>query len=604
VGPTGGDTFDARFGARPAPTDYTGTAVTLPGGVYTGTTVAPPAAAAPIDTFADRFGGRAQFLPSDLVSPTPIGTPQVGFTGVPGQPGIRGTEAATPYALPGSIAAPDVVGARGTIAPEDAARLMFDPTLMGPPQTFGAPYPAAPGIRGTAPAPVEPTPVERTGRADLGAGPGGRLTPNEIVADRFSTLPFATPQQQPTSQLQVQPPGPYAPPNVPLPPPRPDTAQPPLMTTRPTPDIPPVPPNAPPMMQPTAPPTAPPPSSAAPPIGPVPAPVPPQAVPTDREGRPIMVPPGMPGPGGVPPTAGLGPGPYYPPSYFAGDPNQGATQMIRQFVQSDPRAAAAQMQSDPSAGPALRAQFTPPQLWDMFDQIGWSRGEQNPQPPPSMFPPGMMPMMPMGGMGMGGMGMGRQFAHGGYVDQPGYYQRGGLGVPQMNTMASQAHYSAINMRPAIGRPPGIHLMASSSIPGRTDRIPMRARPGSYVLPADVVSGLGQGNTHAGARMWGQAIMASVPGAGTMGGLRRGSMPKPPGMPGLGRPARGLADGGSVDDEYVPIITAGGEVLIDPEVVEALGNGSELLGKRKLAESVLKVRKQTIDHLKKLPRPVA
>src|SRR5262249_11465308 len=161
------------------------------------------------------------------------------------------------------------------------------------------------------------------------------------------------------------------------------------------------------------------------------------------------------------------------------------------------------------------AQFTPPQLWDMFDQIGWSRGEQNPQPPPSMFPPGMMPMMPMGGMGMGGMGMGRQFAHGGYVDQPGYYQRGGLGVPQMNTMASQAHYSAINMRPAIGRPLGVHLMASSSIPGRTDRIPMRARPGSYVLPADVVSGLGQGNTHAGARMWGQAIMASVPGAGTM-----------------------------------------------------------------------------------------
>jgi hypothetical protein len=113
-------------------------------------------------------------------------------------------------------------------------------------------------------------------------------------------------------------------------------------------------------------------------------------------------------------------------------------------------------------------------------------------------------------------------AAGAPLPTPGSLQRGGgLGIPQMNTAASQAHYSAINMRPAIGRAPGVHLMASSTVPGRTDRIPMRAAPGSYVLPADVVSGLGQGNTHAGAKMWGQAIMAAVgpAGAGTMGGMR-------------------------------------------------------------------------------------
>jgi len=196
----------------------------------------------------------------------------------------------------------------------------------------------------------------------------------------------------------------------------------------------------------------------------------------------------------------------------------------------------------------------------------------------------------------------------------------------MNTMATQAHYSGINVRPAIGRNPGVHLMASSSIPGRTDRIPMRAKPGSYVLPADVVSGLGQGNTHAGARMWGQAIMtrAGPMGIGTMG-LRRGTIPKPTMPRGMGMGARTktfsnggvvyFADGGEMaglghnggppmEDEYVPIVTAGGEVIIDPEVVEALGNGSETLGKRKLAESVLKVRQQTIDHLKRLPSPVA
>lgn len=184
---------------------------------------------------------------------------------------------------------------------------------------------------------------------------------------------------------------------------------------------------------------------------------------------------------------------------------------------------------------------------------------------------------------------------------------GGLGIPQMNTAASQAHYSALNMRPAIGRAPGVHLMASSSIPGRTDRIPMRARPGSYVLPADVVSGLGQGNTMAGAKMWGQAIQAAAGpmGAGTMGGMRRGSMPQAR-VPSLGRSAgKGFAEGGDIGggEEWVPIVTAGGEVLVDPEFVEALGNGSEMLGKRKLAESVLRVREQTIKHIKSLPRPV-
>jgi hypothetical protein len=148
---------------------------------------------------------------------------------------------------------------------------------------------------------------------------------------------------------------------------------------------------------------------------------------------------------------------------------------------------------------------------------------------------------------------------------------------------------------------------------------MRAAPGSYVLPADVVSGLGQGNTHAGAKMWGQAIMAAAgpAGAGTMGALRRGSIPKAT-VPRMGRSmtsstlgtltrgSRGFAKGGDIEDEdgFVPIITAGGEMLVDPEIVAALGDGSEILGKRKLAQSVMKVRKQVIDELKKLPRPVA
>jgi hypothetical protein len=104
-------------------------------------------------------------------------------------------------------------------------------------------------------------------------------------------------------------------------------------------------------------------------------------------------------------------------------------------------------------------------------------------------------------------------SQGGLVNLPGYYQKGGLGIPQMDTAAKQAHFGALNALRAArlpgprlsavrqGRMPGVHLI-HSPVPGRVDRIPMRARTGSYILPADVVSGLGQGNTYAGAKMWG------------------------------------------------------------------------------------------------------
>jgi len=39
----------------------------------------------------------------------------------------------------------------------------------------------------------------------------------------------------------------------------------------------------------------------------------------------------------------------------------------------------------------------------------------------------------------------------------------------------------------------------SSVNGRTDHLPMNVPDGAYVLPADIVSGLGEGNTMAGSR---------------------------------------------------------------------------------------------------------
>ena len=78
--------------------------------------------------------------------------------------------------------------------------------------------------------------------------------------------------------------------------------------------------------------------------------------------------------------------------------------------------------------------------------------------------------------------------------------------------------------------PGAHLI-NSTVSGRTDRIPMRARTGSFVIPADVVSGLGEGNTMAGAKMWGDLLTHSVTGAAA-GGIKRGASPALKG--GIGR----------------------------------------------------------------------
>jgi hypothetical protein len=48
-------------------------------------------------------------------------------------------------------------------------------------------------------------------------------------------------------------------------------------------------------------------------------------------------------------------------------------------------------------------------------------------------------------------------------------------------------------------------LLESEIPGRTDHIPLSVAAGSYVMPADVVSGLGEGNSLAGARVMNHAL---------------------------------------------------------------------------------------------------
>ncbi len=146
-------------------------------------------------------------------------------------------------------------------------------------------------------------------------------------------------------------------------------------------------------------------------------------------------------------------------------------------------------------------------------------------------------------------------------------------------------------------------MIHSSIPGRTDKIPMKIASGSYIIPADVVSGLGQGNSTAGATKLNQLFQMGPYGVKT-GGIKAGpkpnmSMPKMPVM----SARRGFEEGGEVQDQpHSDIIVAGGEYAVPVEVVRKLGGGDATHGHDILDAMVLKIRKQTISDMKKLRPP--
>ena len=145
----------------------------------------------------------------------------------------------------------------------------------------------------------------------------------------------------------------------------------------------------------------------------------------------------------------------------------------------------------------------------------------------------------------------------------------------------------------------------SAVPGRTDRHPITVPSGSYVLPADHVSALGQNNTVAGFKILGSMFPKSS--------LRRGpGPPKPPSLPGglntaMGRRQSGLTSdqGGARGNDHgepTDIIVAGGEFGILPEEVAAAGGGDLKKGHAALDKWVLNTRKKHISTLKGLPPP--
>jgi hypothetical protein len=108
--------------------------------------------------------------------------------------------------------------------------------------------------------------------------------------------------------------------------------------------------------------------------------------------------------------------------------------------------------------------------------------------------------------------------------------------------------------------------------------------------------MGEGNTMAGFK-----VAKNIFSAGAYGSNKLGSG-MPYGASGLpyGVPSPGKAAGGSTDT--VPIVAAGGEYVISPEDVTALGDGNLDDGHKILDKFVEKQRAKTVNTLKKLPGP--
>ena len=125
-----------------------------------------------------------------------------------------------------------------------------------------------------------------------------------------------------------------------------------------------------------------------------------------------------------------------------------------------------------------------------------------------------------------------------------------------------------------------------AIPGRTDRLPIHVYSGSYVLPADIVSGLAEGNTEAGFEVIKRMIHEQM----SQGG--RVVMDRKYGLNGHYHEPKTL----------VPCVVAGGEYILTPQEVEAFGEGDIKKGHQVLDAFVKSQRAKTIKTLKKLPGP--
>ena len=148
----------------------------------------------------------------------------------------------------------------------------------------------------------------------------------------------------------------------------------------------------------------------------------------------------------------------------------------------------------------------------------------------------------------------------------------------------------------------------SSVAGRTDHLPVHVPSGSYVIPADIVSAMGEGNTNAGFKIM-RRVFSGLPYGRTSaqpyghrnGPYGGGSGPYNQAGGPYGANLSGHAAGGSTGND-VKVVVAGGEYTLTPEEVLKAGDGDMDRGHRVLDDFVKSYRAKTIHTLKNLPGP--
>jgi hypothetical protein len=174
---------------------------------------------------------------------------------------------------------------------------------------------------------------------------------------------------------------------------------------------------------------------------------------------------------------------------------------------------------------------------------------------------------------------------------------------------------------------------NTDTPGRADAHPTHVPPGSYVMPADIVSMMGEGNTAAGVKflakmflplsaqsgkqttLMGQGAPYGATGApygAQMPDLRARAMPPPhypapyvppqPKLPSFGTQAAGGAVPVEEGKPGTPINISGGEFVVPPAEVKRRGMGDIDLGHEILDKWVKDLRAEHIKTLKRLPGP--
>jgi uncharacterized protein YecT (DUF1311 family) len=140
----------------------------------------------------------------------------------------------------------------------------------------------------------------------------------------------------------------------------------------------------------------------------------------------------------------------------------------------------------------------------------------------------------------------------------------------------------------------------SAVPGRTDRHNVNVASGSYVIPAESISHLGQSNSIAGMHIAHNLFGPSSPHSPANMAFRHAvGIPRPPRMPFT---SEGGARGDPRAGQSVPVVLSGGEYVVTPDVIRNIGGGSLADGHRVMDKFIMNLRKDHIATLKRLPPP--